>query len=58
MAKEFKWLIGSQLPRKGPPLIHGEVHAVADYSAAVVDEWVKSGVAEWVEEKSKKKEKD
>ena len=58
MPKSFIWLIGSQLPRKGSPLIHGEAHAAADYSAAVVEEWVKSGKAEWVNEKSKKKEKD
>jgi len=58
MPKQFIWLIGSQLPRKGPELKQGEAHNAADYSAVVVEEWVKSGVAEWVDEKSKKKEKE
>ena len=58
MPKQFIWLVDSQSPRKGPMLIKNELHTTADYSADVVEYWVKSGVAEWVGEKSKKKEKE
>lgn len=57
MAKEFVWLIGSQLPRKGPPLVKGATHKASDYPSAVVEYWVKTKVAKWVGEKSKTKEK-
>jgi hypothetical protein len=58
MPKQFIWLIDSQSPRKGPALIKGEAHNAADYSADVVEYWIESDVAKWVETKSKKKEKD
>jgi len=58
MPKDFIWLAESSLPRKGmPELIKGATHKVSDYSAEIVKEWVKSGVAKMVDEKNRKKEK-
>ena len=59
MPKQFIWLIDSQSPRYGwPDLVKDAVHNVDDYSAEVVAEWVKSGVAKWVDGKKKTKESD
>ena len=59
MPKQFIWLVGSSLPRHGmPKLIQGKIHEVADYSADVVDVWVKTRAAKYVvdQKKSKKEE--
>jgi len=58
MAKEFIWNLDSQLPRQGPMLEKGKAHKASDYPAHVVEFWVKSGAAEWVEDKSKVKVKE
>lgn len=57
MAKEFIWLIGSQLDGNRKLLEKGQVHNTSDYPIAWVEEWVRTKVAKWVGEKSKTKEK-
>ena len=54
---KFVWLRGDEIPRKGPPLKHGQEHAASDYPAHVVEWWIKSGAAKPVQSKTKK-EKD
>jgi hypothetical protein len=56
MPKMFRWLGESGIPRKGPALKRDEVHAVADYPAGVVDEWVKTGAAQLIEGKEAPKD--
>lgn len=58
--RQFTWLSDSCVPScKGPKLTKSELHNVADYPPAVLDEWVKTGNAMYEEEleKSKKGEK-
>jgi len=59
MERQFRWLLDSSVPRKGPPLKKLELHNTKDYPKHVVDEWVRSGAAEYVKDspKSKKEEK-
>jgi hypothetical protein len=54
MAKQFIWLLDNASPRTGPDLRKGEKHKVADYPKAVVDEWVRTKAAEYVEEPAEK----
>lgn len=63
MAKRFRWLLDSSTPRRGPKLERNKLHDVRDYAQEVVDEWVKTGAAEYEESpkqskrrKSKKEE--
>ena len=41
----FIWLESSQVPRKGPELLEGQVHSAADYPPGVLAEWVATGAA-------------
>lgn len=54
--KHFEWLLDSNTPRKGPKLVHGEVHNVDDYPSHVVEHWIKTKAAKYVKDKSKKEE--
>jgi hypothetical protein len=54
--KQFVWLIQSSSPRRGPKLIKGKVHDVKNYPPEVVEEWVKTGAAEYVTSPKKSKE--
>lgn len=59
MAKQFTWLSDSCFPKKGPDLKKGELHNVADYPPAVIEEWAKTGHIMFEDEpKKSKKEKD
>ena len=51
--RQFAWLSDSCTPRKGPRLTKSELHNVADYPQAVLDEWVKTGNAMYEEEAKK-----
>ena len=51
MPKYFKWRLDDCIPRKGPALKRDTVYAVADFPAAVVDEWAKTGAAQITEDK-------
>ena len=53
--KKFVWLLDSSYPRTGPKLVRGQEHNASLYPAAVVDEWVRTGAAEWVEPAGKAK---
>ena len=55
MAKEFIWLIDSQIARNGKTLEKGRVYKASDFPSA--EHWVKEKAAKWIEEKSKTKEK-
>ena len=56
--KQFVWLLDSSSPRKGPGLKKGELHNVKDYPTHVVEYWVKTGAARYVQDSPKsKKEK-
>jgi len=50
--KKFMWLRDSCVPRKGPRLIKGQEHNVKDYPEAVVEEWVRTKAAKYVEVKA------
>jgi len=50
--KKFIWLRDSCEPRKGPKLIKGQEHNVKDYPEAVIEEWIKTKAAEYVETKA------
>ena len=50
--KKFMWLLDSCEPRRGPKLIKGQEHNVKDYPDAVVEEWVKTKAAKYVEAKA------
>lgn len=56
--KKFIWLLRSSEPRKGPKLVEGEEHNVADYPFHVVDFWVKTGAAQYVEDNPKVKKEE
>lgn len=59
MAKQFKWLLDSSFPRKGPKLVKDKIHNVSDYPEKVVDTWVKTKAAKYVDSSDKsKKEKE
>lgn len=58
MPKYFIWLIDSCEPRKGPPLIKGEKHLIGDYSASVVETWVKTKAAKYADDTNKKSTKE
>ncbi len=49
MAK-FVWLRESAFPRTGPRLEKGKEHDAALYDPAVVNLWIWTGAAAWVEE--------
>ena len=55
MAKEFIWLMSSQLDANRKLLEKGQVYKTSDFPSA--EEWVKTKAAKWVGEKSKTKEK-
>ena len=57
MAKQFIWLIASQLDGNRKLLEKGQVHKASDYPITWIEHWVKEKAAKWVEEKSKTKEK-
>jgi len=48
--KKFKWLGLNGIPRRGPSLRTGEVYSVADFPPAVVEEWVRTGAAQFLDE--------
>lgn len=58
MAKEFIWKLDSQLPRRGPVLEKGKAHKASDYPPHVVEFWISTGAAEWIDDKSKSKAKE
>jgi hypothetical protein len=51
--KKFIWLLDSGAPRSGPALVKGQEHDASKYPAAVVEEWVKTGAAAWVEARTR-----
>lgn len=51
MMKQILWLGESGIPRRGPALKHGQTYPAAAFPAAVVDEWVKTGAAQIIEDK-------
>lgn len=53
MAKKFIWLLASCYPRKGPKLEKGKEHLVGNYQPKVVETWVKTKAAKFVEDKKK-----
>ncbi len=55
----FKWLLDSCYPRKGRKLEKDKTYNVSDYPANVVDTWVKTKAAKFVDSADKsKKEKE
>lgn len=54
---KFKWLIRDQRTRNGKILKKGEIYDVKDFSADVVQYWVKSKVAQMIKIKENNKEK-
>lgn len=58
MPKKFIWLLDSCYPRKGPKLEKDKEHLVGDYPPDVVETWVKTKAAKYVETEPKKKETD
>jgi hypothetical protein len=48
MKKKFKWLGLPGIPRRGPSLRTGDVYSVADFPAGVVEEWVRTGSAQFL----------
>jgi len=53
--RQFTWLSESQSPRKGPRLVKSELHNVADYPQAVLEEWAKHGHIMFEDEPKKSK---
>ncbi len=53
----FVWLADSCHARNGRKLIKDQTYKVADFKAAVVDEWVKTKAAKFSSAKSKEEEK-
>ena len=54
---KFVWLLDSCSARNGRKLIKDQTYKVADFKAAVVDEWVKTKAAKYSTAKSKEEEK-
>ena len=44
---KFIWLMSSQVPSVGPPLVQGYTYEVKVYGAAVVSVWVNQGAAKY-----------
>lgn len=58
MAKQFIWLLDSCVTRKGRKLEKGKTYNVKDHPPEVVEEWVRTKAAKYVDgPKSKKEEK-
>lgn len=55
MAKQFRWLLDSSSPRKGPKLEKDKLHNAKDYPREVIDEWVRTRAAKYEDSPSEAK---